>query len=91
MARTTEGIGSSKGPMEELVFYYAYLFPCEIKTNVHDIFGMRKLPTLIPDFTSSFPKKLRLYKYEILPKTLLKIMLPIFHGNLVCFNIFGRG
>jgi hypothetical protein len=91
MARAIEGTSSSKGPMEEWVFSYAYLFPCEIETNIDDIFGMRKLLTLIPHLTSSFLEDLSLYKYEILLKALLKIMLPIPHGNLVCLNIFGWG
>jgi hypothetical protein len=56
MAGVAEGTCCSKGPMEELVFFYAYMFPCKIETNIQDIFGMRKLPTLILHLTSSFPK-----------------------------------
>jgi hypothetical protein len=91
MARVVKGTWFLKGPMEELVFFYAYLFPCKIRIDINDILGMRKLPALILHLTSSFPKDLCLYKYEILPKALLKIMLPIFHGNLMCLNIFGKG
>jgi hypothetical protein len=55
IARVTEGIGFSKGPMEELVLFYAYIFKCKIRIDIHDIFGMRKLSTLILHLTSSFP------------------------------------
>ncbi len=91
MASVTEGTSSLKGPMEELVLFYAYLFPCKIGIYIQDILGMRKLPALILHLTSSFPKDLCLYKYEILPEVLLKIMLPILHGNLICLSIFGSG
>jgi hypothetical protein len=77
--------------MEELVFFYAYLFPCKIKTDIQDILGARKLPALILHLISSFPKDLCLYKYEIFSEVLLKIMLPIFHGNLISLSIFGGG
>lgn len=91
LARTTEGIGFLKGPMEELVFFYAYQFPCKVRIDIHDIFGMRKLSALILHLIFSFPEDLRLYKYEMLLDALLKFMLPILHGNLVCLNIFGGG
>ncbi len=91
MVGTIEGTSFSKGPMEELVFLYAYLFPCKIRTNIHDILGMKKLPTLILCLASSLLEDLCLYKYEILLEVLLKIILPILHGDLVCFNIFGKG
>lgn len=61
------------------MFFYAYLFPYKIKTYIHDIFGMKKLPTLIPYLASSFLKDLCLYKYEILLEVSLKIILPILH------------
>jgi hypothetical protein len=90
MVGVIEGIGSSKVLMEELVFFYAYLFPCKIGTNIQNILQMKKLPTFIPHLTSSFLEDLCLYKYEILPKALLKIMLPTLYGNLVCLSIFGK-
>jgi hypothetical protein len=34
MVGAIEGIGFSKGPMEELVFFYAYLFPCTIEIDI---------------------------------------------------------
>jgi hypothetical protein len=34
MAGAIEGIGSSKGPMEELVLFYAYMFTCKIRTYI---------------------------------------------------------
>jgi hypothetical protein len=52
---------------------------------------MKKLPTQILHLIPLFPKDLCLYKYEILLEALLKIMLPILHGNLVCLSIFGKG
>jgi len=91
MASVAKSISSSKGPMEELVFFYGYLFPCKFGKNIQDIFGTRKLLALIPHLTSLFPKDLHLYKYGILPEALLKIMLLIFHGDLICISIFGRG
>jgi hypothetical protein len=78
MVSAVEDTGSSKGPMEELVLFIAYLFPCKIKIDIQDIFGTKKLLTLIPHLISSFLKDLHLYKYEILPKALLKIMLQYF-------------
>jgi hypothetical protein len=55
IARVTEGIGFSKGPMEELVFFYAYQFQCKIRIDIHDIFRMKKLSALILHLTSFFP------------------------------------
>ncbi len=91
MVGVAKGTRSSKGPMEEWVFFYAYMFPCKIGTYIQNIFGTRKLLSLIIHLISSLPEDLCLYKYEILPKVMLKIMLPILHGDLVCFNIFGEG
>jgi len=68
MVGTIEGTSFSKSPMQKLVFLYVYLFPCKIRTNVHDILGMKKLPTFIPHLASSLLEDLRLYKYEILPE-----------------------
>ncbi len=90
MVGATKGTSFSKGTMEELVLFYVYLFPCKIKVDIQDILGMRKLLTLIPHLIPP-SQKMHLYKYEILLEVLLKIMLLIFHGNLVCFNIFGEG
>jgi hypothetical protein len=87
----TKGTSFSNCPMEELVFFYAYLFPSKIGINIHDIFGTKKLLSLIPHLISSLLEDLRLYKYEILPKALLKIMLLILQDELVCFSIFGKG
>jgi hypothetical protein len=58
MVGVVEGISSPKGPMEELVFFYAYLFPCKIRIDIQNIFGMKKLPALIFHLTSSFPEDL---------------------------------
>ncbi len=91
MAGVIEGISSLNGPMEDLVLFYVYLFPCKIRIDIQNILGTKKLLTLIPHLTSSFPKDMCLYKYEILLEVLLKIMQPIFHGDLVCLNIFGGG
>jgi len=68
MARGAKAPSSLKGIMQDLAFFYVYLFPCKIKTNVHDIIGNKKLPLLIPNLSSSFPNDLSLYKYEIMPK-----------------------
>jgi hypothetical protein len=66
------------------------MFQCKIKTNIHDILGTKKLPTLILHSASSFLEDLCLYRYEILLEVSLKIILPILHGDLVCFNIFSK-
>jgi hypothetical protein len=55
MVRAAKNKSFSKGLMEELVFFSAYLFPCKIGTNIHDIFRMRKLLALIIHLISSFP------------------------------------
>lgn len=91
MVKATKVTCSSKGPMEELVIFYAYLFPCKIGTNIQEILGKRKLPTLIPHLISSFLEDMHLYKYEILLKVLSKFILLILHGDPICLRIFYKG
>lgn len=78
--------------MKDLVFLYAYLFPCKSKTNIKDdVPDNNKLPPLVEHKTTSFPENKCLYKYEIYPETLMKILKPIIFDKMVCLNVFCRG
>jgi hypothetical protein len=91
MARAIEGTSFLKGPMEELVFFYAYLFPCKIKTDIHNILGTKKLPTLIPHLASTFPKNFAYISMSYCQKCCRRLFYQYFMVILYVSTFLARG
>jgi hypothetical protein len=75
--------------MKELVLYYVYLFIGRVKKSMQaNILGNKKLSSFIENIVLTFHW---LYRTEIYPKILSKILEPILSSDMVCLNIFEGG
>ncbi len=75
---------SSKSLMKDLVFLYAYLFPCKIITNIkEDVINNKDFPSLVEHKTSFFPKDRCMYKNKICPKALIEFFKSIIYDEMV--------
>jgi hypothetical protein len=64
-----ESFGSNANIMKEPIFFYVYLFMGKIsKFMQFEFLGNKKLPSIIENKISFFPKGYRLYQNEICPE-----------------------
>jgi hypothetical protein len=77
--------------MNIVVFFYTYLFPCKIGTNVGvNILGNKKLLAFIENPISSFLEDEKLYENEVCLEATFEIIKLVFVDGIVYFNIFNR-
>ncbi len=92
MARVGEVLVSFPSLMKEPMFYYVYLFFGRVGKLIQaNILGSKKLLLIIENVVSTFAKDHRLYRNEICPEALAKILEPIICNIMVCLNIFKGG
>ncbi len=91
MAWEEEVLSLSTNLMNIVVFFYTYLFPCKIGTNVGvNILGNKKLLAFIENPISSFLEDEKLYENEVCLEATFEIIKLVFVDGIVYFNIFNR-
>jgi hypothetical protein len=91
MDRQEEVSSLSTNLMSIIGFFYAYLFPCKIGTNVGvDIIRNKELLALVENPISLFLENQKFYENEVCPKATFQIIKLILVDVIVYFNIFGK-